>query len=117
MHREQKNLTSLGSNPVRSLLAGSGLRQAELARRTGIPRSVLSAYVHEARRPRSDVLSRLAAAAGMELVMRPRVPPVDAEEAGRRLVQVLGLAEALPYRPRATNEFPGLPPARGELTR
>ena len=102
---------------MRSLLAASGLRQAELARRAGIPRSVLSAYAHGARRPRSDGLFRLAAAAGMELAMRPRVSPVDAEEAGRRLVQVLGLAEALPYRPRATIEFPGLPPVTGKASR
>lgn len=113
MQEEHRVLPSLGMNQVRSIVAASGLRQSELARRAGIPRSVLSAYVNGARRPRADALTRLAAAAGMDLVLRPRTPPVDAEEAGRRLVQVLGLAEALPYRPRATNDFPGLPPAGG----
>ena len=48
----------------------------------------------------------------MELKFVPRIPPVDAEEAGRRLVQVLDLAEALPFRPREDLEFPELPRAR-----
>ncbi len=89
----------------------SGLRQAELARRAGLPRSVLNAYIRGGRRPRADALQRIAAAAGMELRMARRTPPVDAEEAGRRLVQVLELAEALPFEPREKLEFPGLPRA------
>jgi transcriptional regulator with XRE-family HTH domain len=74
-----------------------------------LPRSVLNAYIRGKRRPRIDVLQRIAAAAGMELQLARRTSPVDAEEAGRRLVQVLELAEALPFEPRKTLEFPGLP--------
>jgi hypothetical protein len=37
-----------------------------------------------------------------------RRPPVDPERAGRILVQVLGLAEALPFRPRAELSYPPL---------
>lgn len=98
-----------GLPPVAAIWRSSGLRQAELARRAGMPRSVLNAYVRGARRPRADVLMRVAAAAGMDLRLAPREPPVDPVEAGRRLVQVLGLAEALPFRPRVRLEFPGLP--------
>jgi len=101
-----------GSSSVFEIWKQSGLRQAELARRAGLPRSVLNAYIHGGRRPRVDVLRRIAAAAGMELKFVPRIPPVDAEEAGRRLVQVLDLAEALPFRPREDLEFPELPRAR-----
>lgn len=103
-----------GSSPVGEIWRASGLRQAELARRAGLPRSVLNAYIRGGRRPRADVLQRITAAAGMELRLASRTPPVDAEEAGRRLVQVLELAEALPFRPREKLEFPGLP--RGAKT-
>jgi transcriptional regulator with XRE-family HTH domain len=100
---------SPGSPPVAEIWRRSGLRQAELARRAGLPRSVLNAYIHGARRPRSDLLARIAAAAGLELELAPRTPPVDAEEASRKLCQVLDLAEALPFRPREGLQFPGLP--------
>lgn len=51
---------------------------------------------------------RLAAAAGMGLQVRRREPPVDPERASHILVQVLDLAEALPFRPRAEMQFPPL---------
>lgn len=86
----------------------SGLSQAELARRAGIPRSVLNVYLHGHREPGSDALLRLAAAAGLDVQFAERVPPVDPERASKILVQVLELAEALPFRPRAEMEFPPL---------
>lgn len=101
-----------GFSPVSEIWRASGLRQAELARRAGLPRSVLNAYIRGKRRPRADVLQRIAAGAGMELQLVRRTPPVDAEEAGRRLVQVLELAEALPFQPRETLGFPGMPQKR-----
>ncbi len=52
---------------IRDIRRRSGLRQAELARRAGLPRSVVSAYEHGRRQPGVDALARLAAAAGMEL--------------------------------------------------
>src|ERR1044072_5093588 len=92
-----------GSSPVGEIWRESGLRQVELARRAGLPRSVLNAYIRGKRRPRIDVLQRIAAAAGMGLQLTRRTPPVDAEEAGRRL------GEGLPLEPRARLECPGLP--------
>jgi transcriptional regulator with XRE-family HTH domain len=86
----------------------SGLSQAELARRAGLPRSVVNAYVQGTREPGVEAISRLAAAGGLELKLDRRRPPVDAERAGRILVQVLELAEALPFRPKADLEYPRL---------
>ncbi len=84
---------------VAELQRRSGLSQAELARRAGMPRSVINTYVRGHREPGADALTRIAAAAGLELTFVPRRPPVDAKRAGRLLEQVLGLAEALPYSP------------------
>src|ERR1043166_5926238 len=93
---------------VEQIRAQSGLSQAELARRAGMPRSVVNAYVKGAREPGVEALSRLAVAGGLELKVNRRKPPVDAERAGRILIQVLELAEALPFRPRADLDYPHL---------
>jgi transcriptional regulator with XRE-family HTH domain len=84
----------------------SGLSQAELARRAGIPRSVLNVYLRGRREPGTDALLKLATAGGLDIQLGERKPPVDPQRAGRVLVQVLELAEALPFRPRAENEYP-----------
>jgi len=91
------------------ILANSGLSQAELARRAGMPRSVVNAYVRGKREPGADALARLAAAGGFDLTLASRRPPVDVERASRILVQVLELAEALPYRPKPELGYPRLP--------
>jgi transcriptional regulator with XRE-family HTH domain len=91
---------------VEQIRSQSGLSQAELSRRAGLPRSVVNAYLKGGREPGADALVRLAAAGGFELQLGRRKPPVDAERAGRILVQVLELAEALPFRPRPALEYP-----------
>lgn len=91
------------------ILNRSGLSQAELARRAGMPRSVVNAYVRGKREPGAEALARLAAAGGLELTLTPHGPPVDAERASKILVQVLELAEALPFRPRPKLDYPRLP--------
>lgn len=93
---------------VSEALARSGLSQAELARRAGMPRSVLNVYLRGHREPGAEALMRIAAAAGCELQLVERRPPVDPERAGKILVQVLELAEALPFRPRAEIDTPSL---------
>lgn len=93
---------------VGEILRRSGLSQAELARRAGIQRSVLNAYLHGGREPGGEALLRIAAAAGMGLHVGARRPPVDPDRASRILTQVLELAEALPFRPRAEMDFPPL---------
>jgi transcriptional regulator with XRE-family HTH domain len=94
---------------VEEIRRRSGLSQAELARRAGLPRSVLNVYLRGRREPGADALLRIAAAAGLDLQPTPRRPPVDAAQASRRLLQVLELAEALPYRPRESLGYPHLP--------
>lgn len=99
----------INAGPSGSLAArivdASELTQAELARRAGIPRSVLNVYARGRREPGADALLRLAGAAGFDLELTPRRPPVDPERAGKILVQVLELAEALPFRPTAEMGF------------
>ncbi len=91
---------------VEEIQRRSGLSQAELARRSGIPRSVLNVYLHGRREPGAETLLKLAAAGGLDVKLDDRKPPVDAERAGRILVQVLELAEALPFRPRSEIQYP-----------
>src|SRR5689334_18178815 len=93
---------------IADILDRSGLTQAELARRSGLPRSVLNAYLKGHREPGAGALLRIAAAGGVQLGVERRMPPVDQERAGKILNQVLGLAEALPYRPRAEMAYPPL---------
>lgn len=93
---------------IADVIRQSGLTQAELARRAGLPRSVLNAYLNGHREPGADALLRIAAAGGAKLGIEERKPPVDPERASRILNQVLGLAEALPYRPRAEMAYPPL---------
>lgn len=94
---------------AKEILGRSGLSQAELARRSGMPRSVVNAYVRGKREPGADALVRLATAAGFDLTLSPRKAPVDVDRASKILVQVLELAEALPFRPRPELRYPRLP--------
>jgi transcriptional regulator with XRE-family HTH domain len=87
----------------------TGLTQAELARRAGLPRSVVNTYLRGHREAGTDALARIAAAGGLELKLAPRTPPVDAKQAGRRLAQVLDLAEALPFERERKLRYPRLP--------
>lgn len=93
---------------IREIRRESGLRQAELARRAALPRSVVSAYEHGRRQPGVGALARLAAAAGLELRIGMPTGPVDPIRAGRILGQVLDLAEALPGRRRGALKYPSL---------
>lgn len=105
-----KHPTTAGSaaSLLAEILERSGLSQAELARRAGLPRSVVNAYLRGSREPGAEATLRIAAAAGLDVQLAEREPPVDPERAGRILVQVLELAEALPFRPRAEMSYPPL---------
>jgi transcriptional regulator with XRE-family HTH domain len=93
---------------IRKVRGESGLSQAELARRAGMPRSVLSAYEHGHRQPAVAALARIAAAAGLELGVGPPATGLDVARAGEILAQVLDLAEQLPQRPRGELAYPAL---------
>jgi transcriptional regulator with XRE-family HTH domain len=90
----------------------AGVSQAELARRSGLPRSVLNAYEHGRRQPGADVLARIVRAAGFDLRLEPTSRGVDERRAARILSQVLDLAEALPSRRRRLTFPPFLQRAR-----
>lgn len=67
---------------------------------------MVSAYEAGRRDPTYGTLRRLIAAAGEQLVLSAHAvgsdlpPPVDAADHGRRLLDVLSLADALPHRPK-----------------
>ncbi len=103
------NMTTPTSSLLRQIQRRSRLSQAELARRAGMPRSVINTYVRGHREAGADALSRIAAAGGFELRLAPRTPPVDPQRAGRRLAQVLDLAEALPFKSARKLRYPKLP--------
>jgi|SRR5271154_944245 len=86
----------------------SGLSQAELARRTGIQPSVLSAYEHGRRQPSVAALARIAGAAGLQLGVTAASDDLALAQAGNVLAQVLDLAELLPSRPRRELAYPPL---------
>jgi transcriptional regulator with XRE-family HTH domain len=103
----------MSSAQVASRLIGDirrerGLNQAELARAAGMARSVVNAYERGHRQPGVDALARIADAAGMRLRVEPAPRAVELIRAGRILEQVLGLAEALPYRRPRKLEYPPL---------
>jgi len=93
---------------VARIRKASELSQSELARRSGIDRSALSAYEHGRRQPSVAALARIAAAAGMELDVAPARNAAADEHSGRVLAQVIELAEALPYRAREDLAYPPL---------
>lgn len=82
---------------LRALRCRAGLTQAEVARRSGVVTTVLSAYERGRREPGADAFLRIAEAIGFEPTWTRRLDPAVQ---GRRLVEVLELAEALPFRPR-----------------
>lgn len=93
---------------IARLREASGYSQTELARRSGVDRSALSAYENGRRQPSVAALARIAAGAGMQLDLAPARNAAADERAGRVLAQVLELAEALPYRPRDELFYPPL---------
>lgn len=97
---------------IQDMQVKSGLTQAELARRSGMTRSVINAYARGKREPGANVLQRIATAAGFDLSLSQRKPPVDPVEAGHRLAMVLGLAQAMPFTPKPDLMYPKLPGAR-----
>lgn len=92
----------------------AGLTQAALADRTSTSQATISAYENGRKEPSVDTLSRLLAAAGTRLTVetgrRPVIEPsgVQLARAGRSLVDVLALAEALPTRHDPELRFPRL---------
>lgn len=74
----------------------AGISQAELARRSGVPRTVVNAYERRRREPGVDVLERLLRAAGYRLKIVEAITYPDEHAAARDLEELLGLADAIP---------------------
>ena len=84
------------------------LTQAELARRSDIPRTAINAYERGHRVPTATTLLRLAEACGFTLAPTSR-PTLDLHRNATALEQALDLAELLPTRRRADRlVFPSL---------
>jgi transcriptional regulator with XRE-family HTH domain len=98
----------LAAGLINEIGRSSGLSQAELARRAGIDRSALSAYVNGRRQPSVAALARIAGAAGQKLELGPASGDAAIEHAGRVLSQVLDLAGSMPFRPRPELDYPPL---------
>jgi len=100
---------------IRDARLRRGLTQIQLATQAGTSQATLSAYESGAKQPSLDTLSRLLAQAGARLVVvhdaRPVRQPSRAElqRAGRTLVEVLDLAEALPVRHTRELQSPRVP--------
>lgn len=88
---------------LREARRAAGLTQAELARRAGVPRSVLNAYERGHRQPGVDALASILRAAGFRLGL---APVVDRRRNARVLAEVLDLAERLPFRPSRRLRYP-----------
>jgi uncharacterized protein len=81
------------------------LSQAELARRAGTSQPVVSAYEHGRRDPTYATLRKLIEASGELLEIgaspRPGLPlATSTHEHGRRLLDALSVADAIPHRRR-----------------
>ena len=86
---------------LRDLRRRVGVTQVDLARRVGIPSTVVSAYECGRRQPSLEVAGRIIAALGYEVRFESsRRRALDPKVQARKLVDVLLLAEAQPYRPR-----------------
>lgn len=93
---------------LRAARTRAGLSQRALAAAARTSQSAVAAIESGRKQPTVATLERLLRAAGTELV------PADAEQAallrrGRRLEEVLHLAEALPFRRRGGLRFPRIP--------
>lgn len=86
----------------------SGLSQAELARRSGLQSSVLSAYEHGRRQPSVSALARIARAAGLELEISSLTDAQAIERSGQILPQVLDLADRMPSKQHSELRYPPL---------
>jgi transcriptional regulator with XRE-family HTH domain len=86
----------------------SRLSQAELARRSGIQQSVLSAYEHGRRQPSAAALARIAGAGGLELQVSPLTDADALARSGEILIDVLELADRLPSKAPGELRYPPL---------
>jgi transcriptional regulator with XRE-family HTH domain len=99
--------TIAAADLLRTARREAGLTQLELAERSGIRQSVISAYERSRRQPSVAALERLLTAMGLRLsLVRDAEQPLLPYDAGRRLIDVLGLADAMPTKHTADLAYP-----------
>ena len=103
-----ESIDQLAARLIRQIREVTGLKQVELARRSGIQSSVLSAYEHGERQPSVAALARIAGAAGLEVRVGPSLDKMEMLRAGEILVKAIELAEQLPYEPSKDLAYPPL---------
>jgi transcriptional regulator with XRE-family HTH domain len=100
---------------IRRAREEAGLSQSELAQRARTSQTAISAYESGRKKPSVATLSRILSAAGVRLSVEParKTGAERMAENGRRLLDVLALAEALPSRHERTLRYPPLTPRTG----
>lgn len=92
---------------IRTVRVRRGLTQVELARRAGTTQPVVSAYEHGRRDPTYATLRKLIEATGERFEIGASPAPsslpqaTSADEHGKRLLDALSLADAVPSRRRS----------------
>jgi len=97
---------------LRETRGRAGLSQRALAARAGTSQAAVAMYETGRKRPSVATLERLLDAMGATLRIEPRPAATggpDPEVAGRRLADVLALAESLPHRPTRALRYPRIP--------
>lgn len=89
---------------LREARAGAGLSQRQLAARSGIASTLISAYENGRRTPGGDALLRLLAACGASLEFTSSVE--RGRSSAAQLEQVAALAMALPRRDAGPLAYP-----------
>ena len=104
---------------LRTARKRASFSQAELAIRTGTSQATISAYESGAKVPSLPTLERLLRATGHRITVARQSRRVAAEptpqqlsQVGRRLIDVIALAEALPVRHEPALRYPRLTPLR-----
>src|ERR1700709_877394 len=89
---------------LRTTRERAGLSQRELARRSGVAPTLISAYENGRRTPSGDALLRLLDAAGASVEVTTSVE--RSRDAAAQLEQVAALGMALPRRDRGPLRYP-----------
>lgn len=95
---------SRSGETLREVRRRAGLSQNELARRSGVASTLISAYENGRRVPSGDALIRLIEACGGSIDLTTSVD--RGRPAARALEQVAAVAMALPRREAGALEFP-----------
>jgi transcriptional regulator with XRE-family HTH domain len=91
---------------LREVRRRAGLSQNELARRSHVASTLISAYENGRRVPSGDALIRLVEACGGSITVETTVE--RGRDAAARLEQVAALAMALPRRDPGPLEYPSI---------